>query len=60
MMLYRVLTAFIENDGTLKVGKRKQLYQTRQQLNIGGLYFLRPGRLYKVVEQISTGRDEDA
>lgn len=57
-MLYRVVTAFIDNNGNLSVGKRKQLYQTRQQLNIGGLYFLRPGKLYQVVEQISTGRDE--
>lgn len=54
MMLYHIVTAWFEN-GDLKEGKRKQLYQTRQQLNIGGLYFLRPGKLYRVVEKIKTG-----
>lgn len=49
-MLYQVVTARIENDGSVKEGKKKQMYQTPQMLQIGGLYFLRPpGRLYRVI-----------
>lgn len=54
-MLYYVVTARIQNDGSVTEGKRKQMYQTSKPLNIGGLYFLRPGRLYRVVEEINTG-----
>lgn len=49
-MLYHVVTARIENDGSVKEGKKKLMYQTPQLLKIGGLYFLRPhGRLYRVI-----------
>lgn len=56
-MLYHVVTARIENDGRVTEGKRKQMYQTPQKLDIGGLYFLRPGKLYRVVEEINVGGD---
>lgn len=58
MMLYRVVNAWIQNDGRVKEGKRKQMYQTSQRLDVGGLYFLQPGKLYRVVEELDTGRDE--
>ena len=58
MMLYRVVSAWIQNDGRVKEGKRKQMYQTPQWLDVGGLYFLQPGKLYRVVEKLDTGRDE--
>ena len=51
-MLYKVRPARIDNDGDVIEGNRTQLFQTPQRLNIGGLYFLRPGKLYRVVEQI--------
>lgn len=54
-MLYHVVTARIENDGNVTEEKRKQMYQTKLPLDIGGLYFLRPGKLYRVVEEIKTG-----
>ena len=54
-MLYHVVPARIENDGQVTEGKRKQMYQTPQPLELGGLYFLRPGKLYRVVERIDTG-----
>lgn len=57
-MLYHVVSARIENDGSVTEGKRKQMYQTSQQLSVGGLYFLRPGKLYRVVEKIDTERKE--
>lgn len=59
-MLYHVVTARIENDWSVTEGKRKQMYQTPQKLNVGGLYFLRPGKLYRVVGEIDIGRDDNA
>lgn len=56
-MLYHVVTARIENDGQVTEGKRRQMYQTSQPLEIGGLYFLRPGKLHRVVGEINLGRD---
>lgn len=54
-MLYHVVSARIENDGNVTEGKRKQMYQSREPLDVGGLYFLRPGKLYRIVEEIDTG-----
>ena len=51
-MLYRVKSARILEDGNVVEGKRCQLYQTPQELKVGGLYFLRPGKLYRVVELV--------
>lgn len=56
-MLYQVVSARIENDGQVTEGKRKQMYQTPQPLELGGLYFLRPGKLYRVVARIDIGED---
>lgn len=57
MMLYHVVTAQIENDGQVTEGRRRQMFQTQQKLDVGGLYFLRPGKLYRVVEKINTGEE---
>ena len=57
-MLYHVVTARIENDGSVKEGKKKLIYQTQQLLKIGGLYFLRsPGKLYRVIACIAGKED---
>lgn len=51
-MVYKVVRAFIQNDGTVKEGKRKQLHQTRSKLDVGGLYFIRKGVLVRVLAKI--------
>ena len=53
-MLYRIVTAKINNDGSVTEGKARLFYQTPAELNVGGLYFLRPGKLYRVVEIVHT------
>lgn len=52
MVLYEVKTARIRNDGTVVEGRRKQLYQTSQRLAEGELYYLRPGKLYRVIRAV--------
>lgn len=52
MVLYEVKAARIRNDGTVVEGRRKQLYQTSQRLAEGGLYYLRPGKLYRVLRAV--------
>ena len=51
-MIYRIRRAHLNNDGTVTEGKRTQPFYTMQDLNIGGLYFLRKGKLYRIVERI--------
>ena len=47
---YSIILACIKNDGDLEiVGKRKQTYISSARLNLGGLYFLKPNKLYKVI-----------
>lgn len=53
-MLYRIRTARILNDGNVREGKRSLLFQTPQRLDVGGLYYLRPGKLYRVVAIVVT------
>lgn len=53
-MLYRIVTARINNDGSVSEGKARLFYQTPAELDVGGLYFLRPGKLYRVVEKVPT------
>lgn len=48
-MTYKILTARIENDGSLTLGKRAQMISWSSDLRVGGLYQLRTGKLYKVV-----------
>lgn len=51
-MLYKVVTVAMDNNGEIREGRRKQNIIFPAELRIGGLYFLRPGKLYKVVEVI--------
>lgn len=48
-MLYKCVTVKMGNNGEIVEGKRKQAIPFPSQLQIGGLYFLRPGKLYRVV-----------
>lgn len=52
MMLYKVIPAKILNDGNVVEGKKTMLFQTPQELDVGGLYFLRPGKLYRVLDRV--------
>lgn len=52
-MVYKVVRAYIQNDGTVTEGKRKQQHQTRSKLDVGGLYFIRKGVLVRVLAKIS-------
>lgn len=51
-MFYQVVPARIENDGRVTEGKRKQVIPFPHPLELGGLYFMRPGKLYRVVARI--------
>lgn len=49
-MVYKVIRVELTNDAeVVTVGKRATTFQTPHQLNIGGLYFLRPHKLYRVL-----------
>lgn len=48
-MLYECIPVKMCNDGSLVAGKRKQCIIWKPGLEVGGLYYLRPGRLYRVV-----------
>ncbi len=49
-MKYKVIRADIENDGSLVERTRTQTIIHQPGLEVGGLYYLRPGKLYRVVE----------
>lgn len=51
-MVYKVVSAWIQNDGRVTEGKRKRLYQTRSELSIGGLYFIGKGKLVRILAKI--------
>lgn len=52
-MIYIVRSVKIVNDGTVKEARRRQRIIWPTNLNIGGMYFLRPNKLCRVegVEQ---------
>lgn len=52
-MVYKVVSAQIQNDGSVTEGKRKRLFQTPARLDIGGLYFVKPGKLVRILAKIS-------
>lgn len=52
-MVYKVVRAWIQSDGTVTEGKRRQLHQTRSKLDIGGLYFIGKNRLVRVLAKVS-------
>lgn len=47
-MLYRIRPVRIRDDGFVESGY-SLLFQTPRRLDVGGLYYLRPGKLYRVV-----------
>lgn len=51
-MKYKVVTVKMDNMGEIKEGRRKQTIMFPAELQIGGLYFLRPGKLYRVIEKL--------
>lgn len=48
-MIYYVRTASMDNNGAVTEGPRVQTIVWPHKLEIGGLYFLRKGKLYRVV-----------
>lgn len=48
-MFYKCVTVKMANNGEIIEGKRKQTIPFPSKLQIGGMYFLRPGKLYRVV-----------
>ena len=48
-MIYKIVTADIDNAGNVTLGKRTQTITWPHELRIGGLYFLRKHKLYKVI-----------
>lgn len=55
-MIYKVVTAQINNDGTVTEGIKLQTIIHPVALDVGGLYFLRPGKLYRIKELVSDHR----
>lgn len=58
-MKYKVVRADIKNDGTLVEGTREQTILYQPGLKVGGLYFLRPGKLYRVVKIVEPLHRDD-
>ena len=52
-MVYKVVRAWIQNDGTVTEGKKKMLHQTRSKLDVGGLYFIGKGKLVRILAKVS-------
>lgn len=50
-MIYRIRRAHLNNDGTVTEGKRTERICWPNELNIGGLYFLRKGKLYRIISK---------
>ena len=54
-MIYRVRKCTINNDGSVTEGTKTTIILWPTVLRIGGLFFLRPGKLYRIVEEIKPG-----
>ena len=52
-MVYKVVSAQIQNDGSVTEGKRARLFQTPGKLEVGGLYFVRPGKQVRILAKVS-------
>ena len=52
-MVYKVVSAWIQNDGSVTEGKKRRLYQTRSKLDVGGLYFIGRGKLVRILAKVS-------
>ena len=51
-MQYKIRLCKINNDWTVEEGKRTERITWPCALTVGGLYNLRPGRFYRIIEQI--------
>lgn len=52
-MVYKVRRVEIDNEGNVRVvGKRTSTYITPKPMNLGGLYFLRKGQLFRVEREL--------
>ena len=52
-MVYKIRRVFLNNSGEVsRAGKRAETFITPAALNLGGLYFLRPGKLYRVERKL--------
>lgn len=48
-MMYKIRRIRLDNDGEICfVGKRAETINWPGELHVGGLYFLRPGKMYRV------------
>ena len=54
-MIYKIRRCSINNDGTVTDGKRTQIVSWPCELKIGGLFFLRRGKLARVLAEIKPG-----
>lgn len=52
-MTYRIRPVSIDDQGNVVPGKRTQSIVWPVKLRIGGLYFFRPGKLYRVEGEIT-------
>ena len=48
-MKYKIRLANIQDDGNIIEGKRTETIVWPSELRVGGLYALRPNKLYRVV-----------
>lgn len=48
-MIYYVRAVRMDNNGEVTEGKRVQTIVWPHELKVGGLYFLRKGKLYRVL-----------
>ncbi|WP_312613232.1 hypothetical protein [Oscillibacter sp.] len=50
-MTYRIRRVSLNNNGEItNPAKRTEIFSTTQYLHVGGLYTLRPGKLYRIEE----------
>ena len=55
MMLYKIVSAKVLDNGSIQTAKHSILFQHPTVLNVGGLYVLgnlRRKRLYKILERV--------
>jgi hypothetical protein len=52
---YRIRRVQLDNDANVRiVGKRCGIYSTPEQLNVGGMYFLKKDKLFRIEALVSS------
>ena len=51
-MIYKIVRCILKDNGEIIEGKRKETFVYPTALEKGGLYFLRPNKLYRVIEVV--------